>query len=175
MKDFKGVVDSGVREKFKTGSRRDTRKGKGRFDLLPPYAIFRLARHYENGAVKYGPNNWRKGQPISRYLDSCFRHLVKVVAGADDEDHEAAVVWNMMSIIETRKMIAEGILPKELDDMGDYYKYTPKEWCNDSSKKAKCHPDRDLYTKGMCRSCYEEHLIEIGAKSDKIKSERGRK
>lgn len=33
------IKDSGKREEFATGSRRDTREGKGRFDLLPPFAI----------------------------------------------------------------------------------------------------------------------------------------
>ena len=32
------IKDSGKREEFQTGSRRDTREGKGRFDLFPPLA-----------------------------------------------------------------------------------------------------------------------------------------
>ena len=38
-------------------------------------AMRRLAQHYQNGAKKYAKNNWRKGQPISRYYDSAMRHL----------------------------------------------------------------------------------------------------
>ena len=68
------IKDSGVRQDFETGSRRDTRDGKGRYDLLPMRAIQRLARHFEGGAKKYGDRNWEKGQPISRYLDSALRH-----------------------------------------------------------------------------------------------------
>ena len=35
--------DSGARREFTTGSRRDSRRGKGRFDLISPIAIRRLA------------------------------------------------------------------------------------------------------------------------------------
>ena len=35
--------------------------GKGRCDLLPPNALLRLARHFENGSKKYGDRNWEKG------------------------------------------------------------------------------------------------------------------
>ena len=63
MADFEWetVMDSGERQEFSTGSVRDTRKGKGRFDLLPPKAIRRLAVHFESGAIKYGDRNWEKG------------------------------------------------------------------------------------------------------------------
>ena len=49
---FDAVNDSGSRQKFETGSVRDSRSGKGRYDLLPPYALKRLAQHFENGANK---------------------------------------------------------------------------------------------------------------------------
>jgi hypothetical protein len=29
------------------------------------------------------------------------------------------------------------------------------------AKPASCHPDKPLYAKGMCRSCYEKHLREV--------------
>jgi len=120
IKGWNEVKDSGVREEFKTGSLRDSRHGKGRFDLLPFYAIQRLARVYENGAVKYGPNNWRLGQPCSRYLDSALRHLFKAGSGWKDEDHLAQAMWNIAAIIETQKMIEVGTAPKELNDLTEY-------------------------------------------------------
>jgi len=86
---FTAVKDSGERQQFSTGSVRDTQVGKGRFDLIPTDALRRLAQHYENGARKYGDRNWEKGQPLGRYLDSAFRHLVNVLDGKTDEDHAA--------------------------------------------------------------------------------------
>jgi hypothetical protein len=117
---WNAVKDSGQREEFDTGSKRDSRNGKGRFDLLPFYAIQRLARVYENGSIKYGPSNWRLGQPCSRYLDSALRHLMKAAAGWKDEDHFAQAMWNIAAIIETQKMIELGSLDKSLDDLTSF-------------------------------------------------------
>lgn len=91
--------DSGKREEFDTGSVRDTREGKGRFDLLPPGPIIRLAGVYERGAAKYGDHNWQKGQPSSRYVDSALRHLFMYINGARDEDHLAQAAWNLFAIM----------------------------------------------------------------------------
>lgn len=110
--------DSGKREDFSTGSRRDTRDGKGRYDLLPPIAIFEVARIFEEGAKKYGDNNWTKGQPLSRYIDSALRHSFKVLEKEKTENHAAQALWNWCAFIHTREMIRLGKLPKELDDIG---------------------------------------------------------
>jgi len=115
--EFSEVKDSGKRQEFNTGSKRDTREGKGRYDLIPAYALSRLAKHYENGADKYGDRNWEKGQPLSRYLDSMIRHGFKFLGGSRDEDHLAAVAWNALAFMETEYRINQGILPKELDDI----------------------------------------------------------
>jgi len=132
-KEFTEVKDSGVRQEFATGSRRDTADGKGRydlipvhalrmvaqgrFDLLPHHALFRLARHYEHGSKKYGDHNWTKGQPLHRYLDSAIRHMYKVSEGLADEDHAAAGTWNILAYIETDYRISIGVLPGELYDL----------------------------------------------------------
>lgn len=114
--NYRRVKDSGEREEFETGSRRDTQKGKGRFDLLPFIALRRLALHYEHGSEKYGDHNWRKGQPLSRYFSSAMRHMIRWMLGWKDEDHLAAAVWNLCAIIETEEMIRRGKLPHHLDD-----------------------------------------------------------
>ena len=116
MNEFTHVKDSGVREEFATGARRDTGVGKGRFDLLPAYPLERLAKHFENGARKYDDNNWKKGIPLKRYMDSALRHLFKFQDGARDEDHLIAAAWNILCFVWTEREIAEGRLPKELAD-----------------------------------------------------------
>lgn len=110
------VKDSGNRTEFSTGSVRDAQEGKGRYDLLPWIALRRLAIHYENGARKYGGNNWRKGIPFSSYINSAFRHFTKWIMGWEDEDHLAALLWNIAALLETEEMIKRGKLPQELDD-----------------------------------------------------------
>jgi hypothetical protein len=115
--DFREVKDSGNRETFETGSHRDTRAGKGRYDLLSPYVMERDAKHMENGAVKYGDRNWEKGQPLSRYIDSAIRHIQKYMMGQRDEDHLAAARWNIGALMHTEHMIQLGRVPQELDDL----------------------------------------------------------
>lgn len=63
--------------------------------------ILEVAKHYEDGARKYGDNNWRKGIPVSRYIDSGVRHLLKYYRGDNDEPHDRAFVWNMLGAIWT--------------------------------------------------------------------------
>lgn len=108
--------DSGQRRQFPTGSVRDSRQGKGRYDLIPAYPQQRLAQLYERGAEKYDDNNWQKGQPLSTYMESAERHLYNFKDGDLVEDHLAAVVWNMYAFMWTEREIREGRLPAELDD-----------------------------------------------------------
>ena len=116
MGDEKKILDSGARQEFGTGSVRDTSEGKGRFDLLPFYSLLKVAQHFEEGSKKYNLNNWRKGQPLSRYFDSAQRHLAKFAMGFEDEPHLAAAIWNLLCLIETEKRIEMEQLPKELKD-----------------------------------------------------------
>jgi hypothetical protein len=120
------IKDSGQREEFHTGSRRDTREGKGRFDLLPPHGLTRLAKHFEAGAKKYGDNNWTRGQPHSRFMDSAARHLFKHLAGESDEDHLIAAAWNLICAADQEERILLGMLDNDLHDAGpDLYDNAP--------------------------------------------------
>jgi len=112
------IKHSGEKEQFITGARREKKKGKGRYDLLPPRAIHRLALHYEGGAKIYGDRNWEQGLPLSSFIDSLLRHTYQVLQGMKDEDHMAAICWNAVGLTETASRIEEGLLPKELDDIG---------------------------------------------------------
>lgn len=60
-----------------------------------------VAKHFEEGAKKYGDDNWRKGIPAHVYIDSAVRHYLKYIAGWDDEPHDRAVAWNLMCCIWT--------------------------------------------------------------------------
>lgn len=120
MTDFT-IIDSGKRQEFETGARRDIQEDKVRYDLLPLLALKRWATHMANGAKKYGERNWEKGIPISRYYASAFRHLMQWAEGCTKEDHLSAVLFNIGGIIATKQWVDEGKLPKSLDD----YKFGP--------------------------------------------------
>lgn len=111
------IKDSGTRREFGTGGHRDCAEGKGRMDLLPFRALIELSKVFEDGAKKYDDNNWRKGLPLSCYVDSASRHLAKWMIGWRDEPHLAQAAWNIMCLIETQAMIEEGLLPADLNDL----------------------------------------------------------
>lgn len=58
-----------------------------------------VSKHFEEGAKKYGENNWQKGIPADCYLDSAIRHYLKYRRGDQDEPHDRAFVWNVMCCI----------------------------------------------------------------------------
>ena len=116
-KDSYMLEDSGDRRKFSTGAVRDCGEGKGRFDLIPPFALTALALHYERGSLKYGDRNWLKGIPISKFIDSCIRHLIRYMKGGREEPHLVAAMWNIVGAVETLERIELGLLPVTLDDL----------------------------------------------------------
>lgn len=69
------------------------------FDGEPETMILETAVHFEEGAKKYGENNWQKGLPVNCYLDSAIRHYLKYRRGDNDEPHDRAFVWNLMCCI----------------------------------------------------------------------------
>lgn len=98
--------DSGKRESFDSGMVRDTQDDKPRFDLLLPLGVpysdqflTRVAGLLARGAAKYDERNWEKAEgeaELTRFKASALRHLMQYLAGETDEDHMAAVVFNLM-------------------------------------------------------------------------------
>ena len=94
------IKDSGERSEFASGAVRDMHSGKGRLDLLPWYAIHEVAKHCEEGALKYGERNVDKGIPAHSFLDSAIRHLIKYLHNEQDEPHLRAAAWNILWLLE---------------------------------------------------------------------------
>lgn len=114
--DLSNIDDSGARISYGDEKAiREPSTGKGRFDLITPFGLTRLAKWYELGSKKYSDRNWEKGMPFSRYVDSAFRHLIKFMMGMEDEDHLAAAVWNLLCIIHHQELGQT-----ELDDLPHY-------------------------------------------------------
>lgn len=114
MTDFV-VKDSGVREEYETGMRRDTQANKERYDLVLPEdmeedMLTRWAAHMEKGAEKYGERNWelaRTEKEYKRFRQSAFRHFVQWWKGKRDEDHAAAVFFNIQAAEYTKGRLEE--------------------------------------------------------------------
>lgn len=107
---------------FESGAVRSSNDGRGRFDLIPAQGLQRLAMVAEEGAGLYGANNWKKGIPLHRYLDSAMRHLVSYSTGDRNEDHLARCAWNCLALASTEIMILQGLLPAETDTVGNVIK-----------------------------------------------------
>jgi len=91
--------DSGQREVFESGMHRDTTEGKVRYDLAVDGPLFkRYAELMTRGAVKYDARNWMQAnsaEELERFRQSAFRHFMQWFLGDTDEDHAAAVVFNI--------------------------------------------------------------------------------
>ena len=65
--------------------------------------LIEVSMHFEDGAKKYGPDNWRKGIPVHCYINSAVRHYLKFLRGDKDEPHDRAFCWNIICAIWTCK------------------------------------------------------------------------
>ena len=69
--------------------------------------ILDVAKHFEEGAEKYGEDNWKKGLPVKNYINSAVRHFLKWVRNDQDEPHDRAFCWNIICAIWTCEHIPE--------------------------------------------------------------------
>lgn len=92
------TLDSGQRVDYPSGMRRDVDTGKPRYDLIPRFMLRRLAELYARGAVKYGEDNYTLADSEAewrRFRASAFRHFMQWMDDERDEDHGAAVFFNI--------------------------------------------------------------------------------
>lgn len=111
--------DSGEREDYDSGMRRDTASGKPRYDLIDRSMLKRDAELMARGAEKYGERNWELAnseEEAARFQASAFRHFMQWMNGERDEDHAAATRFNIAAYEYVRAKLEE---PKPL--VGEVY------------------------------------------------------
>jgi hypothetical protein len=69
----------------------------------PQTMLLEVSKHFEEGAEKYGENNWQKGLPAKCYINSGVRHYLKWLRGDTDEHHDRAFCWNIICACWTCK------------------------------------------------------------------------
>ncbi len=93
------VKDSGERKTFDSGMVRDVTTDKIDFSLAMDGPMFeRLAIHLTKGAKKYAKRNWMQAagpEEMDRFRESALRHFIQWMRGDVDEDHAAAVLFNI--------------------------------------------------------------------------------
>lgn len=91
--------DSGKRKVFASGMQRDVTEGKTDYTYcLQGPMLKRWAELMERGAKKYDRDNWMKAsgpEELERFRASALRHLIQWLHGETDEDHAAAVIFNL--------------------------------------------------------------------------------
>ena len=102
------IKDSGKRIAFKSGMKRDIDTGKPRFDLIDLEMLKRWAVHMGDGTKKYGERNWEVAdckEELVRFEASAFRHFIQWMDKENDEDHAAAVMFNIAAGEMVRKKL----------------------------------------------------------------------
>lgn len=93
------VRDSGVRKEFNSGMVRDTTTDKINYSLIFDGPLLeRWAKHLTLGAAKYTDRNWMKAngqEELTRFRESAVRHFIQWYRGDVDEDHAAAIYFNV--------------------------------------------------------------------------------
>lgn len=101
------VKDSGERIQFASGSLRDTATGKLKWSRITFGPMMRRwAQHLTTAEAKYpdvapGVPNFtliKTEEEYERYRESAFRHFMSWFHGETDEDHAAAVYFNINGV-----------------------------------------------------------------------------
>lgn len=93
------IKDSGKRQTFDSGMVRESPEDKVDYSLVMDGPMLeRWAIHLTKGAKKYSKRNWMKAcgqQELDRFKESAVRHFFQWYHGHTDEDHAAAVYFNL--------------------------------------------------------------------------------
>ena len=118
--------DSGVRQDYSTGMRRDLQTGKPRFDLCialdqkyDESLLGRWACLMGRGADKYGERNWELSSTLEefkRFKASLARHFQQFIQGEEDEDHAAAICFNLNAMLRLMDVLNINANEKKKED-----------------------------------------------------------
>jgi len=84
---------------YESGMLREDKGYKIDFTLAVDGPMFeRYAIHMTNGAKVHGARNWMQAKGVAELIDfqaGAFRHMVQYIRGDTDEDHAAAIIFNL--------------------------------------------------------------------------------
>lgn len=125
---IEGIHDSGTRQKFASGAMRDPSTGKIKWSRVTFGPMLRRwAKHLTTAEAKYpdpspGVPNFtliEGEEEFLRYKESAYRHFMSWFYGESDEDHAAAVFFNINGVEIIKDKRAGRKLPtwrRELDE-----------------------------------------------------------
>jgi len=116
------VKKSDTMKKYKSGMRRGSDYGKPNYALIDISFLNRLAMHLTRGAMIHGKGNWRLAnskEELDRFEESAFRHFIQRLRGDTDEDHMAAVCFNMMAAEYIKDKLEKEYIKDKLEKEND--------------------------------------------------------
>lgn len=105
------------RVEHESGMIRDTTEGKTNWLLVFDGPLLqRWAEHMTRGAATKGRRNWMKAgdNPVTaeadleRFREGLVRHMAQFLAGESDEDHAAALAFNLNGMLLVEEKIRNG-------------------------------------------------------------------
>ncbi len=111
------VKDSGVRAEYASGMVRDIGRAKVRYNRCLAGPMFeRWAKHLHKGEIKYpdvsiGVANWMLAsgeEELQRFKESALGHMIDWLKGKTDEDHAAALFFNINGAEYVKEVMANG-------------------------------------------------------------------
>jgi len=81
-----------------------------RCDLLPPHAIINVCEVLEQGAKKYGKDNWRN-IPLTDHLNHAMAHIFAHFAGDQQDIHIAHAACRLLFALEATDDLPDPFLP----------------------------------------------------------------
>lgn len=104
-------------------------KGKPKWSLVPQSGLLPMVSVLEYGAIKYAPNNWKKGLSITEVCESLKRHLDAFMEGESvDPESGLSHIGHMQC-----NTLFLGWLMQNRPELDDRYIYKPKEQTDEKS------------------------------------------
>lgn len=75
--------------------------GKRKWSLVDFKSLEPMVEVLEHGCIKYSPNNWKKGMPVTEVSESLLRHMFAFLSGESQDadskcDHLGHIMCNAM-------------------------------------------------------------------------------
>jgi hypothetical protein len=75
-----------------------------RMDLVPPRAILAVGQVLNDGAKKYGVDNWH-GIPVNDHINHALSHLYAHLAGDTQDEHLSHAACRVLMALELAKRV----------------------------------------------------------------------
>lgn len=102
--DNSALIEELSRKELINNFKAKTEKLGTSLSQIPYHSLERVGRIFDEGANKYGKDNWKKGVDDKEYIEErtnhAIRHLMLWANGDRNEDHLAKVAWFALTTMQ---------------------------------------------------------------------------